>query len=81
VNEHWFLSLDDAREKVESWRREYNEDRPHSALGKATPEAFAAYVEPLRQNGIEISRRSKLDLHIKKIADRRDEKRGAGLNA
>jgi putative transposase len=48
LNEHWFLSVDDAREKVESWRRDYNEERPHSALGNATPEAFAAQVKPQR---------------------------------
>jgi putative transposase len=46
LNEHWFLSLDDAREKVEAWRRDYNEERPHSALGNATPEEYAAQVEP-----------------------------------
>ena len=40
------MSLDDAREKVDSWRRDYNEERPHSSLGNATPEEFAAQVEP-----------------------------------
>jgi putative transposase len=46
LNEHWFLSLDDARDKVEAWRRDYNEERPHSALGNATPTGFAARFEP-----------------------------------
>jgi putative transposase len=46
LNDHWFLSLDDARDKVEAWRRDYNEERPHSALGNATPEEYAAQVEP-----------------------------------
>jgi len=32
LNENWFLSLDDAKEKIESWRQDYNEHRPHSAL-------------------------------------------------
>jgi putative transposase len=41
LNEHWFVSLDDAREKIESWRNEYNQDRPHGSLGKLTPEEFA----------------------------------------
>jgi putative transposase len=45
-NEHWFLSLDDARDKVQAWRRDYNEERPHSALGNATPEEYAAQAEP-----------------------------------
>jgi len=38
LNTHWFLSLDDAREKIETWRRDYNEFRPHSALDNMTPE-------------------------------------------
>ena len=42
LNENWFLSLDDAKTKVESWRRHYNRDRPHSALGSLAPEEFAA---------------------------------------
>ena len=42
LNENWFLSLDDARSKVESWRRHYNGERPHSALGYLAPEEFAA---------------------------------------
>ncbi|HLH08226.1 MAG TPA: integrase core domain-containing protein, partial [Terriglobales bacterium] len=29
---YWFLSLRDARQKIESWRRDYNEQRPHSSL-------------------------------------------------
>ena len=37
LNAHWFLNLDDARSKLESWRRDYNEVRPHSAIGYKTP--------------------------------------------
>jgi len=37
LNTHWFLSLDDARPKLEDWRRDYNEVRPHSAIGYKTP--------------------------------------------
>ncbi len=37
---HWFLTLADAREKVEAWRRYYNEDRPHSAIGYEPPIAL-----------------------------------------
>ena len=33
LNTHWFLSLDDARAKIEAWRRDYNESRPHTSLG------------------------------------------------
>jgi putative transposase len=32
LNINWFLSLDDAREKIEEWRRDYNDWRPHSSL-------------------------------------------------
>jgi putative transposase len=37
LNTHWFMSLDDARSKLEDWRRDYNEVRPHSAIGYKTP--------------------------------------------
>ena len=33
----WLLSLDEARAKCEAWRRDYNEVRPHSAIGNKTP--------------------------------------------
>ena len=41
LNENWFLSLVDAREKVEAWRQEYNNERPHGALGQMAPAQFA----------------------------------------
>jgi putative transposase len=37
LNINWFLSTEDARPKIEDWRREYNEFRPHSSLGERTP--------------------------------------------
>ena len=37
LNTHWFLSLADAREKLDTWRRDYNEVRPHSAIGYKAP--------------------------------------------
>jgi putative transposase len=37
LNAHWFMSLDDARRKCEAWRRDYNEERPHSAIGNKAP--------------------------------------------
>ena len=42
LNENWFLSLDDAVEKVEGWRRLYNGERPHSAPRNLSPRDFAA---------------------------------------
>ena len=41
LNLHWFLSLQDAKEKIESWRDEYNTFRPHSSLDDLTPREFA----------------------------------------
>ena len=40
LNIHWFLSLDDAKEKVENWRCDYNQFRPHSGLDNLTPVEF-----------------------------------------
>ena len=37
LNAHWFMSLDDAQRKCEDWRRDYNEERPHSAIGNKCP--------------------------------------------
>lgn len=34
LNLHWFLTLADAAEKLEAWRRYYNEERPHGAIGE-----------------------------------------------
>jgi putative transposase len=41
LDQHWFMSLEDAREKLEAWRTEYNEERPHSSLGNLAPGEFA----------------------------------------
>jgi len=41
LNANWFLSLDDAKAKIDAWRTYYNESRPHSALDWATPTEFA----------------------------------------
>ena len=41
LNENWFTDLADARQVIETWRRKYNEVRPHSSLGYLTPEEYA----------------------------------------
>ena len=41
LNVNWFLSLQDARAKIEAWRVDYNNYRPHSSLGDMTPSDFA----------------------------------------
>lgn len=37
LNTNWFLSLEDAKEKIKAFKEEYNYFRPHSALGNLTP--------------------------------------------
>lgn len=41
LNEHWFLSIAQARQTIEAWRIEYNTERPHSSLGNRTPQEYA----------------------------------------
>ena len=45
LNETLFTSLAHAREKIAAWVDDYNTGRPHSALGYATPAAFAAQLK------------------------------------
>ena len=37
LNARWFMSLADAQKKLEDWRKYYNEERPHGAIGQQTP--------------------------------------------
>jgi putative transposase len=46
LNENWFLSLADARDKIERWRDDYNRHRPHSSLGDLSPVEFAKSCIP-----------------------------------
>ena len=45
LNENWFLSIEDAREKIAAWRQHYNHDRPHRALGTLSPAEFVKTLE------------------------------------
>ncbi len=40
LGQHWFMDLDDACQKVEDWRSEYNDVRPHGAIGDRVPMAL-----------------------------------------
>ena len=40
LNLSWFLSLDDAQQKIEAWRVDYDEYRPHQSLNDKTPTKF-----------------------------------------
>ena len=42
LNEHVFSTLGEARRIIETWRLDYNAERPHSSLGYLTPHEFAA---------------------------------------
>jgi putative transposase len=44
LNEHWFRSLDEVRQRLEMWRHQYNMIRPHSSLGNLTPSAYRQMV-------------------------------------
>lgn len=45
LNTHWFLSLEDAYEKINAWVSEYNNFRPHSSLNEMTPQEFIEQQE------------------------------------
>ena len=49
LNASWFLSVADARDRLEAWRREYNEERPHGSPGNLTPRAFAQQAQHARK--------------------------------
>jgi len=63
LNLHWFRSLNHAREEIESWRRHYNAERPHSALGYLSPNEFlttnaAAALETLAVSTLPLNTQS-----------------------
>jgi putative transposase len=45
LNEHWFDGLQDAREKIETWRVDYNTQRPHRSLRQLTPFEYMEKAE------------------------------------
>ena len=42
LDQQWFESLEEAREQLEEWRKEYNRERPHSSLNNLTSEEYLA---------------------------------------
>ena len=44
LNEHWFITMAQARKVIELWRIEYNTERPHSSIGNLTPEEYAEKI-------------------------------------
>lgn len=54
LNEHVFVSLQEAKRIVEDWQEDYNKQRPHGSLGGLTPEEFALQaVEKLQRESPE----------------------------
>lgn len=52
LNVNLFFSLDDAREKIEAWRVDYNTLRPHSSIGNLAPEEYAkTHKKGLQKDG------------------------------
>jgi putative transposase len=51
LDAHWFEDLRHARRVIESWRSDYNKERPHSGLGDLAPAEFAALREPAAPSG------------------------------
>ena len=47
LNVHQFLSLADAKDKLDAWRQDYNHCRPHGSLGHLTPREHAARHHPI----------------------------------
>lgn len=43
-----FTDLADAQARIEAWRRDYIEHRPHGSLGHLTPREFASQRQELR---------------------------------
>lgn len=55
LNEHWFMTLEEAKIRIENWRIDYNEVRPHSSLDNLTPAAYASQFKTKQeQKNIEI---------------------------
>ena len=42
LKREWFYSIEEAGVMTEKWRRYYNDERPHSSLGRMPPTKFAA---------------------------------------
>ena len=59
LNENWFTTLEEARTLIEAWRKEYNENRPHSGLNNLTP---MEYIQRLKttENDLELQTQSLL---------------------
>jgi Integrase core domain len=60
LKEHWFFTIDHTRIVIEAWRKEYNEQRPHSSLNYLTPTQFAtqASEKSMLENVVSLTSKS-----------------------
>ena len=49
LDAHWLTTLTETWQIVEAWRREFNESRPHRAVGERTPNEFAHEIAASRE--------------------------------
>jgi putative transposase len=49
LDTHLFATLTEAKQAIQEWRREYNESRPHRALGERTPNELAGQFAACRE--------------------------------
>jgi putative transposase len=61
LNETLFGSLAHARAALETWRRDYNTERPHSKLGWQTPTGYASTFRPRRDLALRYAKGSAPD--------------------
>ena len=59
LNEHWFITPDNARKLIEEWRVDYNTERPYSLLDYMTPEEFirqemSRFFSPMGLEGVPV---------------------------
>ena len=62
LNEHWFQTLHQARTTIGDWRRDYNEVRPHSSLGRIPPARFAELHRRLASDATPIPSNDEINL-------------------
>jgi putative transposase len=67
LNAHWFESIDDAREKIDAWRRDYNEHRPHRSLKGLTPRGIFEAIDQQPGRGLTFLARHKLGTHHRRL--------------
>jgi putative transposase len=56
LNEELFFDVADAQSKIEAWRQDYNQHRPHRSLGQRTPAEFIKEYENQLTERLETAR-------------------------